>query len=109
MLIVPLQPTPSQTLTVFLGAQNCRVNVYQKAFGLYFDLTVPTLQATPLVAGIICRNANRLVRYAYLKFVGDFEFFDQQGKSDPDYTGLGGRFQLVYLEAADLITPGATT
>lgn len=106
MLIVPLQPVPSQTLTVLLANQNCRINVYQKAFGLYFDLTVPTLSVSPLVAGVVCRNANRLVRYAYLGFIGDFEFFDQlntMSPSDPDYTGLGSRFQLVYLEAVDLI------
>jgi hypothetical protein len=106
MLIVPLQPVPSQTLTSLLSNQNCRINVYQKAFGLYFDLTVPTIQTDPIVAGIVCRNANRLIRYAYLGFVGDFSFFDLLNTampSDPDYTGLGGRFQLVYLEASDLV------
>jgi hypothetical protein len=103
MLIVPLQAVPNQTLTTLLANQNCRINIYQKALGLYFDLLVPSLTQTPLVAGVICRNANRLVRYGYLGFVGDFEFFDQQGKTDPSYTGLGGRYQLVYLEAADLV------
>lgn len=102
MLIVPLQPTPNQTLTVLLANQNCRINVYQKAFGLYFDLTVPSLNVLPLVAGVVARDANRLVRYGYLGFIGDFAFFDQQGTTDPVYTGLGARYQFVYLEAADL-------
>jgi hypothetical protein len=101
MLIVPLQPTPNQTLTVLLGNQNCRINVYQKFFGLYLDLTIG---ATPILAGVICQNANRIVRYAYLGFVGDLAFFDTQGSDDPTFTGLGSRWQLVYLEAADLLT-----
>jgi hypothetical protein len=29
-------------------------------------------------------------------------WFDTQGASDPVYTGAGSRFQLVYLEPADL-------
>jgi hypothetical protein len=102
MLIIPLRPTPSQTLTIPLAGQNCRINVYQREHGLYLDLIVPTLKAEPLVAGVACRNNNRIVRYAYLGFVGDLKFFDELGQSDPSYAGLGGRYQLVYLEAADL-------
>lgn len=101
MLIVPLQAIPNQTLTVLLGNnQNCRINVYQKFFGLYLDLSVNG--AAPIVAGQLCEWNNRLVRYVYLNFVGDLVFIDMQGTSDPDYTGLGSRFQLMYLEAADV-------
>jgi hypothetical protein len=101
MQIIPLQAVPNQTLTVVLGNQNCRINVYQKFFGLFVDLSIGS---TPIVRGIIAQQANRIVRYAYLGFVGDLAFFDTQGTSDPVYTGLGSRYQLVYLEAADLVT-----
>lgn len=104
MQIIPLQATPNQTLTVVLGNQNCRINVYQKFFGLYLDLAVGD---TPILLGVICRNANRIVRYTYLGFVGDLAVFDTQGSNDPDYTGLGSRYQLVYLEAADLAAVAA--
>lgn len=102
MLIVPLRPVASQTLTILLAQQNCRINVYQREHGLYLDLLVPALQAPPIVAGVVGRNNNRLVRYAYLGFAGDLKFFDELGQTDPYYTGLGTRYQLVYLESSDL-------
>jgi hypothetical protein len=102
MQIIPLQPTQNQTLTVLLGNQNCRINVYQKFYGLFIDLTV---DARPVLAGVICQHANRIVRYSYLGFVGDLAFFDTQGKADPRFDGLGGRYQLVYIEPSDLVTP----
>ena len=101
MQIIPLQAVPNQTLTVLLANQNCRINVYQKFFGLFVDLSI---SSTLILSGVIAQQANLLVRYPYLGFVGDLAFFDTQGSSDPIYTGLGSRFQLVYLEAADLVT-----
>lgn len=100
MQIIPLQPVANQTLTAVLGNQNCRINVYQKFFGLYLDLSIGT--DPPIVVGTICQNANPIVRYPYLGFIGDLVFFDTQGSDDPVYTGLGSRWQFVYLEASDL-------
>lgn len=98
--IIPLKAVPNQTLTVLLANQNCRINVYQKFYGLYVDLAIG---AVPIFNGVIAQQANRLKRYDYLPFVGDLAFFDTQGEGDPYYTGLGARYQLVYLEAADLV------
>ena len=99
MLVVPLQPVPSQTVSVNLNNQACTINVYQKAFGMFCDLLV---NDTLIIGGVICENANVIVRDAYLGFVGDIAFFDTQGTSDPSYTGLGSRWILVYLAPADL-------
>lgn len=103
MLIVPVQPLPNQTLQVQLSDQACVLSVYQLMYGLFADVSVGT---DPKVSGVICLNLNRLVRYAYLGFTGDFVFLDTQGTEDPIYTGLGSRFQLVYLELADLVERG---
>lgn len=103
-LIIPLQAVPNQTLSTIIGNQNCRINVYQLFFGLYLDLIV---NGVPVRAGVSCLNRNRLIRYKYLPFIGDLVFFDTQGSLDPVYTGLGGRFQLAYLEAADLAAAGS--
>ncbi len=100
MKTIPLQAVPSQTVSVLLGGQNCQIAVYQKSTGLYLDLSVNN---APIVTTVICRDRVRLVRQVYRGFVGDLTFADMQGLSDPDYTGLGGRFLLVYLEAADLL------
>ncbi|ACR29226.1 phage baseplate plug family protein [Burkholderia glumae] len=99
MQIIPLSAVPSQKLSVMLAQQNCQIAVYQTTTGLYLDLSINN---AALRTGVLCRDRVLLVRFAYLGFVGDLAFFDTQGVDDPDYTGLGARFQLVYLEASDL-------
>lgn len=104
MQIVSLQPVPSQTLSVTLNNQSCQINLYQKSAGLYFDLIVNGAP-NPTVCGVLCLNGNPLVVYLYLGFLGDFFFIDTENlttPSDPVYTGLGSRFQLVYFDAADV-------
>lgn len=103
MLIIPIQPLPNQLMSVVLAGQNCKINVYQKFTGLFFDLFV---NDDLVIGGVICENGNRIVRSKYLGFIGDFIFYDVLGNSDPYYTGLGGQYQLLYLEASDLDTLG---
>ena len=55
------------------------------------------------MAGVICQDRNRLVRSAYLGFAGDLMFEDLRGTDDPTADGLGSRFQLVYLDASELV------
>lgn len=100
MQTIPLQAVPSQSLSVLLAGQNCQINVYQKSTGLFLDLS---MNNAPVLTTVICRDRVKLVRQSYHGFVGDLAFVDTQGKSDPDYTGLAGRFALAYLEAADLL------
>jgi len=99
MRLIPINDVYSQTLTTTAGGQYCRINLYQKATGLYFDLY---LNDVLLNAGVICENLNRLVRDRYLGFLGDFMFQDMQGSDDPSSPGLGSRFLFYYLELADI-------
>lgn len=99
MLTIPLQATPSQSLSAVLGGQNCQINVYQKSTGLFLDLSVSN---SPIITATICLDRVRLVRETYLGFIGDLVFADTQGTNDPVYTALGSRFILLYLEASDL-------
>lgn len=102
--VVPIKPVPNQQVQCQLAGQACTFNIYQQAFGLYIDIYVGQ---TLIIAGVIAENLNRIVRSAYLGFVGDMTFFDtqatipQNGES-PVYTGLGSRFLLVYIEASEL-------
>ena len=91
---IPLAAVPSQNFSITLGNQRCKFSVYQKAQGLFMDLTVNGAQ---ILTGMICRDRVELVRYAYLGFVGQLSFVDTQGKSDPYYTGFGSRYELVYV------------
>ena len=103
MLSIPLQAVPSQTLAVALNGQNCQINLYTTLWGLFLDLYVNNIQ---IVSGVICQNNNRIVRSTYLGFVGDLLFADMQGNTDPVYTGLGARYQLLYLSPSDLALVG---
>jgi hypothetical protein len=100
MRVVPLQPAPAQTVYVTLGGQACRINVYTKRQGMFVDLYSSN---APVVTGVIAQWQNRIVRDAYFGFVGDLAFIDLLGKDDPTYDGLGSRYELAYLEPADLV------
>lgn len=96
-LIVPLAAVPAQRVTVTLASQPCTIVVKQKSTGMFLDLYVGDAL---IIGGVICENLNRIVRSTYLGFIGDLAFFDTQGAVDPEYTGLGARWRLAYLEAA---------
>ncbi len=99
MQVVPLLDTPSQSLSINLGGQACRIDVKVRATGMYCDVYVnDDLKA----GGVVCRNLARIVISRYLGFVGDLMFSDTQGVSDPTSPGLGTRFLLFYIEASDL-------
>lgn len=105
-LYIPLKQIPNQAVSVQLDGQDCQINVYEKFFGLFLDLYVSNVL---IIGGCLCLNLNRIVRSAYLGFSGDLGFWDTQGNSNPYYTGVGARFQLVYLTPADLAAVGVPT
>lgn len=91
---IPLTALPSQVVSVQLGSQPCRLQIFQKATGLFIDVYVSDVA---IVLGAACLNAVFIVRDIYLGFLGDLVFVDTQGDSDPDYTGLGNRFSLLWV------------
>jgi len=99
MLAIPIVPVPSQVLRVTLAGQDCIIALYARSTGLFLDLAVSDV---PVISGVICQHRNRIVRSAYLGFVGDLAIYDTQGSDDPLYPGLGARWVLAYVEAADL-------
>jgi hypothetical protein len=96
--IIPLQAVPNQTLAVALANQSVQLNVYQKTSGLFMDVLV---SGGPSIRGVLCLDRNRIVQDLYFGVIGDFAFFDTQGRQDPDYTGFASRYKLVYFEAAN--------
>ena len=99
MQTIQVAAVPSQKVSASLGGQSCALNIYQKSTGLFCDVIVNDVL---VIGGVICENRNRIVRSAYLGFIGDLAFFDMQGTDDPYYTGLGSRFVLMYLTAGDI-------
>ena len=99
MIIIPLKAIPSQQFAITLGGQDYTINVYQKNTGLFLDLYVGN---SSIILSQICLDRVKLVRYAYLGFIGDLSFMDTQGVDDPYYTGIGDRYQLMYLDASEV-------
>ncbi|VVE82832.1 phage baseplate plug family protein [Pandoraea sputorum] len=99
MRTVPLQALASQSITIILGGQNCRIKVDQKRTGMFLSLWINNVA---LVTSVQARDRTLLVRQSYLGLAGDLSFFDTQGTDDPEYQGLGTRWFLNYIEATDL-------
>lgn len=95
---IPTQAVPSQQLQVVLANQNCQIAVYQKTQGMFVDLNS---NGVDISIAVLARNAVFLT-CNYSGFQGNLILIDTQGASDPTYTGLGSRFQLVYLTAAEV-------
>ena len=91
---IPLAAVPSQSLSVVLAGQNCTINVYQKSEGIFFDLV-------GVVVAVLANDVGFLVCRQYEGFKGNLCFVDTQGNNDPEYTGLGTRYVLVYLTEAE--------
>lgn len=92
---VPIIATPSQTMTVNLGGQQCTIQIDQKYTGGVF-LTL-TANGKPIVTSRMCRDRVGLVRSAYLPFFGNLAFVDTQGATDPDWRAFGTRYKLAYI------------
>lgn len=119
MQVIPLAAVPSQLVQATLAGQSVSLAIYQLGFppmaDLYCDLTS---NGTPIVNCRKCRayggSATEappalLLDARYWGFSGDFLFVDTQGDEDPQYSGLGTRWQLVYFDTADLSLAGDPT
>ena len=95
---IPIQPIPSQSVSVVLNGQNCQINIYQKGQLVFIDLNS---NGVDIVTGVLAHNVNPLVCIKYTGFLGNLTFVDTQGNDDPQYTGLGTRYVLIYLSAAE--------
>jgi hypothetical protein len=99
-MLIPVQAIPNQGLQVTLANQQVALAICQTDYGMFMDVIS---NGSAVVTGVLCENQNRIVRDAYLGFVGDFEWTDTSGQGvDPIYTGLGAQFLLIYLETSDL-------
>ena len=95
-LQIPLEPVPSQRLSVVIAGQNCLLSVYAKTDSMYVDLTVNDV---PVLRTQAARNGIGLLFAArYFGFVGELVFIDQQGDEQPSFEGLNDRWLLLYLD-----------
>jgi hypothetical protein len=112
MVIVPLQQAPVQTLNISLDGQACVLNIYAAGPPLQNETTPPIyvdlyIGTTQIMGGMFGLIGVRLVRDSYLGLLGDFVFNDTQpdpnlGPENPEWEGLGVRWQLLYLYPGEL-------
>ena len=98
MLLIPIQPVPSQILATMLNGQNCQLFIRKLGSNLFVDINS---NGVDIVTTVIARDMVPLVCIEYTGFSGNIIFMDLQGKSDPEYTGLGTRFILLYLTQSE--------
>lgn len=100
--VIPTTPAPSQTITVTLGTQPCRINLYTKS--IYVPVAPPgSILSDPdpayenqnpvfldlyvndvlIVGGVICHNESLILMDQYLGFAGDLAIIDTVGNDDP--------------------------
>lgn len=105
MQIVPLASIASQNLSIQLNGQSCSINVYQKSTGVYMDLYVA---GEVILTGTLAVNNVLMIQKLYLGFLGDLVFIDTEplstGAQNPEYTGLGSRWILVYYLPSEVPT-----
>lgn len=98
-LSVPTLVTPAQSLTTTLAGQSVRLDIMQKAFGLFTDVYV---NGALVIGGVKAEADNPVVRSAYLGFLGDLYFHDIRNAGDgaqPSFEELGSRFALLFAGA----------
>lgn len=100
MRTIPIEPQKSQSISITLAGQQCTIRLVQRVTFIYMDLEV---DGFPVMQGIPCLYGNKMVRYPYLGFIGDFVFIDNTGQDNPEWSGLGDRFSLYYIEESDLV------
>jgi len=103
MQVIPIQPVPSQQVLCVLGGQNCQIAIYQRAaqgfIHIYVDLNS---NGTNMFLATLAHNGDPLDPCnSYDGFQGNLFFIDTQGLDDPQYTGFGTRWFLVYLTPAE--------
>ena len=98
MQIIPIEAIPAQSFSTSCGGQNVRIKLYTLATGLYFDCSI---NGQDVALGVRALLGVKLIRQGYRGVIGNFIFNDTLGVSDPDYTGLGTRFVLYYLDAVE--------
>lgn len=101
MLTITLQAIPAQITRLVLDNQNFQIYLYTTNNGLLIDVSV---NGNEIANGIICCNGIPLICATYLDVKGNLVFIDTQGSDNPVYTGIGTRFQLIYLTSDEYST-----
>ncbi|MXV35665.1 MULTISPECIES: phage baseplate plug protein [unclassified Saccharibacter] len=91
---IPLSATAPQTVTATLSGQSCTIDLdWRPQYGLFMSVT---LNGNTLCSGRLCLNDTPIIRRVGTALPGDLYFHDTQGNADPELSGLGTRWELIF-------------
>lgn len=93
MKTIPLSPIPSQKIKIVLDDQDCEISVLLRGQKMYLDLIVDGIV---IQKGALLLDFVSAIQIPTRYFSGTLAIIDTQGNKDPQYTGLGDRWQLCY-------------
>jgi hypothetical protein len=92
-VLIPVQPTPNQAFSCVLDDQRAQINLTTTDYGLFADVVY---QGVPVSSGRLCEDRTDLNPDRYRGLPQFLGFVDLQGTSNPEYTGFGTRYLLIY-------------
>lgn len=98
-IVIPLNAVAQQSVQTTLSGQSVQLDIQQRRTGLYMNIW---LNGTMIIAGLLCQDRTWLVQKSYFGMPGDMIFADQEGEADPEYSGLSGRYVLMYQEGKNV-------
>lgn len=101
--VIPLQPLAVQSFNCILDGLSARFTITATDRGVFADVVY---NGVSVIAGRACKDRTDINPAKYNGLPQGLFFADQQGISDPVYTGFGTRFLLLYGTPA---AEGATT
>lgn len=99
MLVIPIQPRPSQIIRTVLSGQNVQVIINYKDGNTFVDTNANGVDVS---LSVLAHENWPLVPVKYNGFLGQLYMLDTQGNDEPEYTQFGDRFILVYLSEEEL-------
>lgn len=101
--VIPVQPLAIQSFSCVLDGQQTQFTITSTDRGVFADVVY---NGVSVIAGRLCEDRTDINPARYNGLTQGLFFADQQGTSDPVYTGFGTRYLLLYGDPA---AEGATT
>lgn len=90
---IPIAATANQSFSCRLDGKNAQITLTTTQHGLFADVVY---DGTAVALGRLCLDRVDINPNRYLGLPQFLGFVDLQGTQDPDFTGFGTRYLLVY-------------
>lgn len=98
MQTIPIQAVANQIVKIVLDGQNCQILIAQRNENIFVDVNV---NGVDLVCNALARDSVPIICREYVGFSGQLMFIDSSAADDPQFSGFGTRWFLVYLSESE--------